>query len=187
MDTTTLWPNIKIQSDSGERAVAHLSLNNTEFRDQLYQCHPAWMRHGAPIDFILSDDLSEPDNPPYKLIIPAGPMTGKGREIIQKYLQKNDSLLGSAIGEFPPENFNAALPSFMERAGVHRYLEGNSNVWASSDLIQIQTPERRIHTLHFPQNRTVKELLSGDVLEIKNNRIERSFIEWDVQVFALRK
>jgi hypothetical protein len=72
----------------------------------------------------------------------------------------------------------------MERAGVHRYLEGNANVWSSTDLIHIQIPERRTHTLHFPHNGCVKELLSGDVLEIKNNTIERSFTEWDVQVFA---
>jgi hypothetical protein len=177
-------PQCEVAVVLDERAIAYLSLDNKEFRDRIYQCHPAWMRHGAPIDFILSDDLSEPENPQYKLLIPAGPMTRKGREIIQKYLEKNDGLLGNEIGEFPPETFNAELPALMQRAGVHRYLEGNANVWASTDLTQVQTPERRIHTLHFPHNGTVKELLSGDVLEIKNNKIERSFIEWDVQVFA---
>jgi len=177
-------PHCEVAVVLDERAIALLSLDTKKFRDRIYQCHPAWMRHGASIDFILSDDLSEPENPQYKLLIPAGPMAEKGREMIEKYLQKNDCLLGNPVGEFPPENFNAELPGFMERAGVHRYLEGNANVWASTDLIQIQTPERRIHTLHFPQNGTVKELISGDVLEIKNNQLDRSFTEWDVQVFA---
>lgn len=177
-------PQCEVTVVIDERAVAYLSLNNKEFRDRIYQCHPSWMRHAAPVDFILSDDLFEACCPQYKLLIPAGPMTSEAQAIIQKYLENNDCLLGNAVGEFPPENFNAELPGLMKRAGVHRYLEGNANVWASTDLIQIQTPERRTHTLHLPHNGNVKELLSGDVLEIKNKQIERSFKEWDVQVFA---
>jgi hypothetical protein len=177
-------PQCEVAVVLDERAIAYLSLDNKEFRDRIYQCHPAWMRHAAPVDFILSDDLNEADCPQYKLLIPAGPMTNEARASIQQYLEQNDCLLGNAVGEFPPETFNSELPALMERAGVHRYLEGNANVWSSTDLIHIQIPERRTHTLHFPHNGCVKELLSGDVLEIKNNTIERSFTEWDVQVFA---
>ena len=177
-------PHCEVAVVLDERAIAYLSLDNTLFRDRIYQVHPSWLRHGTPIDFILSDDLGENACPQYKLLIPAGPMTEKGRAKIQHYTQQNDCLLSNKIGTFPSKNLNQELPELMHKSGVHRFLKGNANVWASSDLIQVQTPEKDQHTLHFLHDGSFKELISGDVIEVKNKQVERSFHNWDVQVFA---
>ena len=181
-------PKVEIAIVLDEQAVARLSFDNTAFRDRIYLPHPGWLRHGAPVDFILSEDLQGPTPPRYKLLIPAGPANVAGRAAIMEYLARHpDCLCGNKPGEFPPEAFDQKLLELMEIAKVHTYFDGNACVWASEDLIAIQTPERRVHSLRFPRSGTVRELLSGDVFEIQSHEVPRSFKDWNVQVFSYIK
>lgn len=181
-------PKVEVAFVLDELAIAYLSFDNTAFRERIYRPHPGWLRHGAPVDFILSEDLQGPTPPRYKLLIPAGPATVAGRAAIMEYLARHPACLcGNKPGEFPPEAFDQKLAELMEQAGVHIYMEGNACVWASEDLITIQTPERGVHSLRFPRRGKVRELLSGDVFDIQAQKIRRSFQDWGVQVFSYLK
>ena len=108
-----------------------------------------------------------------------------GRSAIPEYLGRNpDCHCGNAPGEFPPESLDLEMPALMKLSDVHVYMEGNACVWASKDLIAIQAPERCLHSLWFSRPGIVRELLSGDVFEVQNQKVCRWFQKWNAQAFS---
>jgi hypothetical protein len=160
-----------------ERSVAHLSLDNTEFKERIYNGSVAWGHLGAPFDVLLLDDLLDLRDVRYKLVIPAFVKVPAAIRRLEEWSRSRPQITLS-------HDTSAALFHELGRAGVHRYVEEPVTVWANATMVGVHVDRAGRRTVRFRSPANGVEVLSGKQFDAPSGLLTWSFQEKDVALFT---
>ena len=168
-----------------ERSVAELTLDNQDFRDRVYQASVGWGHTGAPFDLLLLDDLLEAGHETYRLIVPACLHAPESIERFKVWRERcpDATVVGDATrGAWPPGR--EELVAAMARAGVHRYVDEASTVWANRSMLGIHVAAAGERTIRFRGAFRGREAFSGTPVAAPGASLRWTFGENDVALFV---
>jgi hypothetical protein len=160
-----------------EKSVAHLSLDNTEFRERIYKGSVGWGHLGAPFDVLLLDDLLDLRDVRYKLVIAAFVKAPGSTRQLEEWSRSQSQITLS-------HDTSAALFHELGRAGVHHYVEEPVTVWANATMVGVHVDHAATRTVRFRSPTKGVEAFSGKLFDAPSGLLTWSFQEKDVALFT---
>jgi hypothetical protein len=152
-----------------EKSVAHLSLDNTGFRERIYRGSVGWGHLGAPFDVLLLDDLLDLRDVRYKLVIAA-------------FVKAPGAI--RQLEDWSRSHPHVALTDQLERSDVHRYVEEPVTVWANATMVGVHVDRAGTRTVRFRSPAKGVEAFSGKSFDAPSGLLSWSFQEKDVALFT---
>jgi hypothetical protein len=169
-----------------EKSVAYLSLDNKAFLHHVYEASVSWGHTGAPFDLVLLDDLIENRCRPYRLIVPACIKSQEAVQRLNSWLRQTATRAwwDETCEWYPPRDHGALLEQ-MAAAGVHRYLEDGSTVWANASMVMAHVSAPGLRNLHFRRPCSGVEFFSGRPFEAPSSSCAWFLKKYETALFLI--
>jgi Beta-galactosidase len=171
-----------------ESSVARLTLDHTAFRDAIYFGSTAWGHTGAPFDILLLEDLLAAPSGKYRLAVPACVKLPEQIALLREWKGTHPEVhfwWDNTENWYPPASASALVRQ-MTAAGVHRYIEDETTVWANASMVGIHVSKPGTRHIRFRGACRGEELFSGQPFIAESGCLEWTFEKNDVALFIIR-
>lgn len=172
-----------------EASVAWLPLNSTGFRDHVYFGSVMWGHTGAPFDLLLLDDLVEMVKPCYRLVVPACVKSPEAMAAMDRWLAQTPAVAAwwnRSPAWYPPLD-RQELVAQLDSAGVHRYVEDDSTVWANASMVGLHVGVAGKRVVHLKSPASGHEVFTGRPFNAPQGTFTWDCAEHDVAFFVCNK
>ncbi len=170
-----------------ETSVAWLPLNCTGFRDHVYYGSVMWGHTGAPFDLLLLDDLVELESPRYRLVVPACVKSPDAMAALDRWLARTPAVAvwwNRSPAWYPPSD-RQDLVAQLVSAGVHRYVEDDSTVWANASMVGLHVGAAGNRLIRLKSPSRGYEVFTGRPFNAPQNTFTWDCAKHDVALFVM--